>query len=272
MTGSCPLRPESGKTDYMLNRRCNNGISRCAGFVLGVVMLLCGLSATIAKGGEKPALQVLVVTTADWSAVDANVRLYERQDARSAWIPAGEMIPAVVGRNGLAWGRGVHPDLPAGGAQKKEGDGRAPAGIFRLGPAFGYAPGESVPWIGLPYRQMTESSKCVDDPTSPAYNRLVDERNVRRNWNSFEDMKRRDEQYRWGIVIGHNTDPVAPGGGSCIFLHIWDRPSKGTSGCTAVSSTDMEEILRKLRPGANPLLIQLPQGEYERLRGSWGLP
>jgi D-alanyl-D-alanine dipeptidase len=124
----------------------------------------------------------------------------------------------------------------------------------------------------MPYRQMTESSKCVDDPASPAYNRLVEEGDVQRDWNSFEDMRRSDGQYRLGIVIGHNTDPVAPGGGSCIFLHIWEKPSKGTSGCTAVSAADMEEILRRLRPEANPILIQLPQREYERLRVSRGLP
>ncbi|MCX5819046.1 MAG: hypothetical protein NT047_03935 [Deltaproteobacteria bacterium] len=256
----------------MLNRRGNKRISRLLGFVLGAAALLCGLSATPATGEEKPSLQALVVTTEDWSAVDAALQLFERKSAKFSWMPAGERIPAVVGRNGLAWGRGVHPDLPAGGPQKREGDGRTPAGIFKLGTAFGDAPGESVPWIDLPYRQMTESSKCVDDPASAAYNRLIDEGNVRQDWNSREEMKRSDEQYRLGIVIGHNTDPVAPGGGSCIFLHIWEKPSKGTSGCTAVSAVALEEILRRLRPEANPLLIQLPQQEYERMRGPWGLP
>jgi len=247
-------------------------ISRLWGFVLGVAVLLCCLSATPATGEGKPALQALVVTTSGWSAVDAALQLFERKSANSSWIAAGERISAVVGRNGLAWGRGLHPDLPAGGPQKREGDGRAPAGIFRLGPAFGYAPGESVPWIGLPYRQMTGSSKCVDDPASPSYNRLIEEGTVRQDWNSFEDMRRSDGQYRLGIVIGHNTDPVAPGGGSCIFLHIWESPSRGTSGCTAVSDIALEEILRRLRPDANPLLIQLPQGEYERMRAPRGLP
>ena len=256
----------------MLNRRGNKRISRLSGLVLGAAALLCGLSATPATGGEKPARQALVVTTSGWSSVDAALQLFERKSAESSWIPAGERIPAVVGRNGLAWGRGAQPDLPAGGPQKGEGDGRAPAGIFKMGPAFGYAPGESVPWIRLPYRQMTKSSKCIDDPASLVYNRLIEEGKVRQDWNSREEMKRNDEQYRLGIVIGHNTDPVAPGGGSCIFLHIWDGPSRGTSGCTAVSDVALEEILQRLRPEANPLLIQLPQQEYERLRGPRGLP
>jgi hypothetical protein len=37
-----------------------------------------------------------------------------------------------------------------------------------------------------------------------------------------------------------------------------------------VSAADMEEILGRLRPEANPLLIQLPREEYERLRDSVG--
>lgn len=241
-------------------------------FALVGAALLCCLLATPAAGEEKPALQALVVMTSDWSAVDAALRLYERKDAKSAWVSSSESIPVVVGRNGIAWGKGLHPDSPEGGPQKREGDGKAPAGIFKLGPAFGYAPGEAVPWIGLHYQQMKESSKCVDDPASLSYNRLVEEGNVRRDWNSFEDMRRSDEQYRLGIVIGHNADPVTPGGGSCIFLHIWSKPSKGTAGCTAVSTSDMEKILRRLRPEANPQLIQLPQPEYERLRGPWKLP
>jgi L,D-peptidoglycan transpeptidase YkuD (ErfK/YbiS/YcfS/YnhG family) len=256
----------------MLNRRDNKRFSRLSGFVLGAAVLLYCLSAAPAKAEGKPTLQALVVTTADWSAVDADLQLYERKDNKSAWITAGERIPAVVGRNGLAWGRGIHPDLPAGGPQKREGDGRAPAGIFRLGTAFGYAPGESVSWIGLPYRQMRESSKCVDDPASQVYNRLIEVGNVQQDWKNFEDMRRHDEQYRLGIVIGHNTDPVTPGGGSCIFLHIWEKPSQGTSGCTAVSAADMEEILRRLRPEADPILIQLPKREYERRRVPLGLP
>ena len=73
-------------------------------------------------------------------------------------------------------------------------------------------------------------------------------------------------------MVGHNTDPVMPGGGSCIFLHIWKSPAGGTSGCTAVSEAAMEELLRRLKPESNPLLVQLPRQEYERLRGAWGLP
>jgi hypothetical protein len=52
---------------------------------------------------------------------------------------------------------------------------------------------------------------------------------------SSEHMRSAGELYRWGIVVGHNgivTEanpiPTAPGGGSCIFLHIWRSPGQGT--------------------------------------------
>lgn len=256
----------------MSNRRCNKRIFRLSVFVLGAVGLIYGLCAPFAAADAPAALQMVVVITEGWPSVDASLRLYERKGSPSAWIPAGEEIPAVVGRNGLAWGRGLHPEPPAGGPQKKEGDGRAPAGTFRLGPAFGHASGGSLPGIGFPYRQMTEKSRCIDDPASPIYNLLVEEGSVRKEWSSAEEMRRSDGQYRLGIVIGHNTDPVMPGGGSCIFLHIRKSPSNGTAGCTAVSDAALEELLRRLRPEANPLLVQLPRQEYERLRGAWGLP
>lgn len=242
--------------------------------ILLAAALLCCLSAAPAAAEERlgRSLQALVVTTADWPSGDASLQLYERTDTRSLWAPAGQSIPAVVGRNGLAWGSGIHPDPPAEGPQKREGDGKAPAGIFPLGPSFGYESGKSVPWIGLPYRQMGESDKCVDDSVSIFYNRLVEEGNGFRDWGSREDMKRSDEQYRLGVVIGHNQYPVAPGGGSCIFLHIWKEPSFSTSGCTALSASDLEAILRRLRSESHPVLIQLPQAEYDRLRGPWGLP
>ncbi len=225
-----------------------------------------------AAAAEKPSLQALVVTTESWSASDATLRFYERPDALSPWAPAGEKIPAVVGKNGLAWGKGIHPDPAAGGDPKREGDGKTPAGIFRLGPAFGDQPGGSVAWIGLPYRQMRETSRCVDDAASALYNRWVEEGSVPKEWNSSEEMVRKDGQYRLGVWVGHNTDPVAPGSGSCIFFHIWKSPGAGTSGCTAVADADLEAVLRRLRPETNPVLIQLPRPEYERLRGPWGLP
>src|SRR5688500_17925518 len=102
---------------------------------------------------DDAAMQMIVVTTADWDAVDARLQRYERASASDAWRPVGGPIAAAVGRTGLAWGTGIHPDPQVEGPAKREGDGKAPAGIYRLSSAFGYAAPAEVGWIRMPYVQ-----------------------------------------------------------------------------------------------------------------------
>jgi L,D-peptidoglycan transpeptidase YkuD (ErfK/YbiS/YcfS/YnhG family) len=84
-------------------------------------------------------------------------------------------------------------------------------------------------------------------------------------------MRRADEFYRLGVIVDHNADRVA-GCGSCIFLHIWSGAGKGTAGCTAMEAPRMEAVLRWLEARKRPLLVQLPRGEFERLKAEWDLP
>src|SRR5271165_7680047 len=77
------------------------------------------------------------------------------------------------------------------------------------------------------------------------------------DWSSSESMLRVVGPYRCGIMIEHNWRP-SPGFGSCIFLHVWDSPRRGTSGCTAVSSAHLEQLLHWLDAQKNPLIVQLP--------------
>lgn len=229
--------------------------------------------ATLKPTTPEPPLQAVVSLTDGWDGVQASVQRYERRGPYSPWQAVGAPVQAVVGRSGLGWGEGLHENPAGEGPVKREGDGRAPAGIFRLSSAFGYAPADSVSWIRIPYRQSTAESQCVDDGGSRFYNSLVDVRNVvRPDWTSHEDMLRADSLYRLGVFVDHNVHPAAAGRGSCIFLHIWAGPAVGTSGCTAFAPASLEEIVRWLDPSRRPVLIQLPRAEYERLRGAWALP
>jgi D-alanyl-D-alanine dipeptidase len=111
----------------------------------------------------------------------------------------------------------------------------------------------------------------VDDSHSGHYNELVDGSTIARDWNSSERMRRDDDMYRQGIVIEHNT-PASAASGSCIFFHIWRSPSSPTLGCTAMDQADISRLFGWLDPGQSPLLIQLPETEYEHFRASWSLP
>src|SRR5262245_5543045 len=215
--------------------------------------------------------QLILVTTGGWDAVDGEMRLYERDSINEQWEAVGDKIPIVVGRNGMAWGKGLHGGAIGEGPVKREGDGRSPAGVFNLGSAFGYAPPEQAGDLKLPYVQAVATLECVDDPQSAYYNRIVDRAGVENpDWKSSERMRRDDDQYRWGVVVDHNTEG-APGCGSCVFLHIWEAPGKGTSGCAAMDPPSMEGLLRRLDSKKRPLLVQLPRVEFERLRIVWGL-
>ena len=169
-------------------------------------------------------------------------KVYALEKQNGAWHQALSPMKAVVGRNGFA---------PRG--EKREGDGRTPSGPYRLGTAFGYAP--SAP-TRMPYRQALPDDLWVDDPAAPNYNRWVRQSEVQAT--SYEKMKRDDDLYKYGIVIEYNMDPVVPGHGSAIFLHIWAGESSTTAGCVAVSEEDMLKILGWLDPAASPVIVINP--------------
>ena len=248
----------------------------CFRYHLLVAFLSLALLLPLATQDPVPSSsQLLVVTTADWNAVDGGLYRFERSSS-GKWQPVGDAVPVVVGKNGLAWGAGLIPadDLNFSGVTdpiKKEGDGKAPAGVFRLSSTFGYAD-EKTPGWRMPYINLSQTVECVDDPQSKFYNRIVDKSQVSQDWNSSEHMRRDDELYRWGIVVDHNANPVKPGSGSCIFLHMWRGPGQGTVGCTAMARENLESILAWLDPAKKPVLVQLPEAEYSRLRSKLNLP
>ena len=167
-----------------------------------------------------------------------------QQAQLSAWQKQGNtwhrvfFVSAVIGRNGLA--------LPG---EKKEGDGKTPSGLYLLGPAFGYASSIDT---RLQYRVAGNLDFWVDDVKSLQYNQWV---NGRPAADSFEKMRRRDNLYQYGIVIGYNTNPIIPGAGSAIFMHIWRRYNSPTSGCVALNQRYLRKILRWLDRQNQPVII-----------------
>ena len=220
----------------------------------------------------RDARQMVLVLTDGWDATSGTLQRFEFRDGR--WQSEASAAPITVGRNGSAWGDGLHPAQPQGPV-KQEGDGRAPAGIFTLGEAFGY---ESKAGTAMPYRPMHATSYCIDVPDSPLYNRIIDtrEQGEAAAKGSTEPMRldlhnNGDPRYRNGLVIGHNPN-ATPRGGSCIFAHLWRTPGEATAGCTAMASGTMDSLLAWLRPDARPVFVLLPREEYARLAHDWRLP
>jgi L,D-peptidoglycan transpeptidase YkuD (ErfK/YbiS/YcfS/YnhG family) len=234
--------------------------------------------ASMQPAGESRAWadaeQLVVVVTPDWNAPNGELRRYERSDNSAAWREVDKAAPVTVGRAGSAWGIGLHP-AQSSGPQKREGDGRAPAGVFALGTAFGYANSAAT---ALPYRAMSGTDYCIDVPASPLYNRIVDAREVGEAAiaGSTEPMRRDlhadgDQRYRLGFVIEHNPN-AQPGAGSCIFAHLWKAPGEPTAGCTAMANGVMEQLVGWLDPRRKPVFVLLPVSEWKRLERAWDLP
>ncbi|MEO5718190.1 MAG: L,D-transpeptidase family protein [Chthoniobacterales bacterium] len=216
--------------------------------------------------------QLIVVTSEDWNAVEAHLQRFERGEGRSDWRPLGPAIEVVVGRCGMGWGIGLHGTYSENEPIKHEGDGRAPAGVFFLNTVFGYAKASEARIAAFPYREVTPSTRAVEDEDSKYYNRVVDAARIGdKDWKGSETMLRSDNLYQWGVVVEHNWHAL-PGAGSCIFMHIWRGPEQGTAGCTAMPRDEMEEIVRWLNWQKHPLLVQLPAKTYDTMKDQWGLP
>ena len=194
--------------------------------------------------------QLLVVTTKNWSTPNGMLQRYELTDKE--WKKAGKAIKIKLGRNGLGWGIGLHTTPKDAKIIKKEGDGKAPAGIFTLKQAFGYQPFV----VEYPYEVYRATDHCVDDVNSKFYNKIVDSTKVKIDYKSKEHMKFPKDYYKYGIVVNHNHIDEAgavKGAGSCIFIHIKKIP---TAGCTVMTQREMKEVIRWLDVEKNPLLVQ----------------
>ncbi|WP_153145793.1 L,D-transpeptidase [Dechloromonas sp. H13] len=217
--------------------------------------------------------QLLVVVAAHWESRAGRLRRFARAGVDGGWQPVGDALAVSLGRAGLAWGRGLHPPVAGAGPLKREGDGRSPAGVFAITALFGDADSPLARTAKLPYLAASAALKAVDDPASAHYNRIVDLSSLAQpDWTSCEDMLRADGRYAIGAVVAHNADPPLPGAGSCIFLHVWECAGAPTAGCTAMSRAAMSDLAGWLDGAAAPLLVQLPQAEYERKRADWALP
>lgn len=223
--------------------------------LLSIIFAFMGLQAEIPD-----TKQLIVVTTKNWSAPNGVLQRYEKKG--NAWKKIGKEIAVKLGRNGLGWGVGLHKIPKNAKIIKKEGDGKAPAGIFSLKQAFGYFPFV----VDYPYEVYASTDHCVDDVNSKLYNKIVDSKKVKKDYKSKEHMRFPKDYYKYGVVVNHNhidEEGAIPGAGSCIFLHIKKMP---TAGCTVMSEVQMKELITWLDVESHPLLVQ---GTKEVVKSLW---
>ena len=142
--------------------------------------------------------------------------------------------PAFVGRAGIV-----------AAADKREGDGKTPAGVYALGRAFGVL---GNPGSRIPYTRLRPGDCWVDDPQSRHYNTWARADAPDRDWRSAENLAREKVAYAHALVIEYNTRPIAPGAGSAIFLHC--STGRATAGCVSVPESAMKKALAFAGPGA----------------------
>jgi L,D-peptidoglycan transpeptidase YkuD (ErfK/YbiS/YcfS/YnhG family) len=148
----------------------------------------------------------------------------------------------------LDWGAGPRRAAigPAGIAVKGgEGDNITPIGAFPVREIFYRADRIPKPDVALPLRAIQEDDGWCDAADDPNYNRFV-KLPYRA---SAETLWRDDHLYDLILVLGYNDDPVAPGKGSAIFLHLAKPGYSPTQGCVALAYDDAVAAIEQLRPG-----------------------
>jgi L,D-peptidoglycan transpeptidase YkuD (ErfK/YbiS/YcfS/YnhG family) len=150
----------------------------------------------------------------------------------------------VLPTNYLSWNNHcVRCDFGRNGIHlnKKEGDGATPTGVFPLRRAFFRADRLPTPNTGLKIKALKPDDGWSDDPSDPAYNKLIKRPHQFRH----EKLWREDHVYDVIIELGQNDNPPIPGKGSAIFIHVAHSDRSPTEGCLALKLEDLILLLKE---------------------------
>jgi L,D-peptidoglycan transpeptidase YkuD (ErfK/YbiS/YcfS/YnhG family) len=129
-------------------------------------------------------------------------------------------------------------------ANKREGDGGTPKGVFRPVRLWWRADRHPRPRTFLPVRAIGPGDAWCEDPADRHYNQPV-----RLTSNQGGDRLRRDDHlYDYIVEIDHNTRPRIAGRGSAVFLHLARADFSPTAGCVSMTRGAMLRLLARLGP------------------------
>lgn len=136
-------------------------------------------------------------------------------------------MPCSVGRNGI-------------GVKQSEGDSITPFGTFQIEWLW-VRPDRIFAHFPLNTRQTGLRDQWCEDSDAADYNQAV----LSPQASSTEKLRRSDPLYDVVAVLNFNRNPVIPGKGSAIFLHLWRKPRHPTAGCVAFARHDLLWILQR---------------------------
>ncbi|HZD89721.1 MAG TPA: hypothetical protein VE224_06460 [Pseudolabrys sp.] len=200
---------------------------------------------------------MLLVVPATMHSTIAAAQRFTRAAPDKPWRPAGGPFTALLGYRGVAWAHAFRGFAARGEPVKIDGDLRVPAGFFRIGHSFGFAPSRRPGYL-----QLVPGTTCVDDPASPAYDTITTRARV--GWGVHGENMWRVKQYARGLQVDYPTDRAARAG-SCIFVHLWLKGAKGTHGCVALPPRRLMALQNFAQDRA--VLAVLPKGALARFRG-----
>jgi len=215
----------------------------------------CDLDTVRAIAARHPeAGQLIVTRTTSWSDTVGELDIAVKVDG--GWVCQRGPHLAMVGRNGTR---------PL--ADRRSGDGTAPAGVFPLGTTtawdgepfqfFGNSPN---PGVRGAYRAVRPGDCWGARPGQPTYNHLYRSTSCP---SPDEYLPRITGAYAHAAVIGANTEPAVSGDApgeipfaAAIFLHRHAYTSAGavkpTSGCVSLALEDLVPVLTLIDPVRNP--------------------
>ncbi len=204
-----------------------------------IVAAICFISMMIGRDNKtveelstlpKEVKQVILVQ-------DHKLSLWNRTDGEecgcddvSGWEMAFE-VPCHYGKNGLS-------------ADRHDGDGTTPIGLFKVLYCFGNAPD---PGAGMTYREVQRTSYWSGEKED--YNTWVEVEPGSREMKRSEYLYKFKISYKYAMAIDFNTNPVVWGKGFAIFIHCDYLDDQTTAGCVAIEEKYMLRLVKECKDG-----------------------
>jgi L,D-peptidoglycan transpeptidase YkuD (ErfK/YbiS/YcfS/YnhG family) len=194
------------------------------------------LAEELANTGS--ATQLMTVDAPGYGSTTATFTAWQLESG--CWEPAFGPWTANVGTTGVS-------------DHKQEGDGSTPTGAYGIGSTmYGVS---ANPGVSYEYHQLVCGDWWDEDPSSANYNTFQHVAcgtsppfggNSEALWTTVP-------AYDYFAVIDYNVNPVVPGAGSAIFLHV--STGDPTQGCVSLPEADLVSVLDWLSPAADPMIV-----------------